>query len=181
MCGDIPSRVIKECAQFLCIPVKKIINQSIIKGKWASIYKKETITPIPKRYPPETIDQLRPIANLMNLNKIQERAIADMVISDMERNLDPSQYGNRKNTSIQHYLVKLIHRILAAVDKNSKKEINAVLCSFVDWRQAYSRQSPAWDQVISEEWGKASVNPSPGRLFQGAPDDSEMERGKIKA
>jgi hypothetical protein len=76
----------------------------------------------------------------MNLNKIQERAIADMVISDMERNLDPSQYGNRKNTSIQHYLVKLIHRILAAVDKNSKKEINAVLCSFANWRQAYSRQ-----------------------------------------
>ena len=63
-----------------------------------------------------------------------------MVINDMEDHLDPSQYGNRKQTSIQHYLVKLIHRILAAVDNNSKKEVNAVLCSFVDWRQAYFRQ-----------------------------------------
>ena len=36
--------------------------------------------------------------------------------------------------------MKLIHRILEAVDKNGKYTINAVLCLFVDWRQAYSRQ-----------------------------------------
>ena len=57
--GDIPARVIKECSQFLSVPVRDMINQSIIKGKWASIYKKEIITPIPKTYPPEKIDQLR--------------------------------------------------------------------------------------------------------------------------
>ena len=91
-------------------------------------------------YPPDTVDSLRPIANLINLNKIQEKAIAEMVIEDMEKNLDPSQYGNRRNTSIQHYLVKLLHRILSSVDNNSGDKINAVLCSFVDWRQAYSRQ-----------------------------------------
>ena len=83
------------------------------------IYKKEKVTPIPKVFPPETIDQLRPIASLINLNKIQEAAIANLVIQDMEENLDPSQYGNRKQTSIQHYLVKLLHRILAGVDNNS--------------------------------------------------------------
>ena len=54
--------------------------------------------------------------------------------------LDPSKYGNRRQASIQHYLVKLLHRILAAVDNNSRGEINAVFCSFVDWRHAYSRQ-----------------------------------------
>ena len=63
-----------------------------------------------------------------------------MVIKDMEDNLDSSQYGNRKHTSIQHYLVKLLHRILATVDRNPRYEIHAVLCLFVDWRQAYSRQ-----------------------------------------
>ena len=36
--------------------------------------------------------------------------------------------------------MKLIHRILAAVDNQSGGEVTAVLCSFVDWRQAYSRQ-----------------------------------------
>ena len=86
------------------------------------------------------IDQLRPIANLLNMNKKQEAAIASLVIQNMEDYLDPSQYGNCKQTSIQHYLVKLLHRILAGIDNISKGEINAVLCSFVDWRQAYSRQ-----------------------------------------
>ena len=51
-------------------------------------------------FPPDTIDQLRPIASLLNFNKIQETAIAGMVIEDMENSLDPSQYGNRKQTSI---------------------------------------------------------------------------------
>ena len=132
--GDIPAKIIKEWAQYLCVPVRDIINKSILIGIWAKIYKKETITPVPKVYPSDLIDNLRPIANLININKIQEKAIAEMVIEDMEANLDPSQYGNRRQTSIQHYLVKLLHRILAAIDNNS------VFCSFVDWRQAYSRQ-----------------------------------------
>ena len=36
-------------------------------------------------YPPDTVASLRPIANLVNLNKIQEKAIAEMVIEDMEK------------------------------------------------------------------------------------------------
>ena len=138
--GDNPTIVIKECAQYLCVPMTNIINRSIHTGTWAKIYKKEIITPIPKIFPPETIDQLQPIANLLNMNKIQEAAIASLVIQDMEDYMDPSQYGNRKETSIQHYLVKLLPRILAGIDNSSKGEINAVLCSFVDWYQAYSRQ-----------------------------------------
>ena len=63
-----------------------------------------------------------------------------MVISDMKDKLDPSQYGNQKHTSIQHYLVRLLHRVLTNVDRNTKGEVKAVLCMFIDWKQAYSRQ-----------------------------------------
>ena len=35
----------------------------------------------------------------------------------------------------------MLHRILSETDKNTKGEITAVICSFVDWQQAYSRQS----------------------------------------
>ena len=52
----------------------------------------------------------------------------EMVISDMKDTLDPSQYGNQKNLSIQHYLVRLLHRVVSSVDRNSKGEVNAVLC-----------------------------------------------------
>ena len=68
-------------------------------------------------FPPETIDQLQPIANLINMNKIQEAAKANLVIQDMEDSMDPSQYDNRKQTSIQHYLVKLLHRMVTATQR----------------------------------------------------------------
>ena len=63
-----------------------------------------------------------------------------MLVSDMENHLNPSQYGNKKSTSTQHYLVKMLHQILASLDKNGNKQGNAILCSFIDWRQANSRQ-----------------------------------------
>ena len=62
-----------------------------------------------------------------------EKIVSEMVICDTSDNLDPSQCGNQKHTSIQQYLVRLLHRILTSV-------VNAVLCMFVDWKQAYSRQ-----------------------------------------
>jgi hypothetical protein len=64
-----------------------------------------------------------------------------MIASDMELHLDPTQYGNRKRTGIQHYLIKMLHRILSETDGNSRGEIKAVLALFIDWQEAYSRQS----------------------------------------
>merc|ERR1712208_259843 len=138
--GDIPAKIIKEFAFFICIPMANIINTLVKVGQWPKIYKKETITPIPKQYPPESMEMLRPISNLPNLNKIMEKIICEMVISDMKKSLDPSQYGNQKHLSIQHYLVRLLHRIVSNIYKNCKGEINAALCMFIDWKQAYSRQ-----------------------------------------
>ena len=63
-----------------------------------------------------------------------------MVISDMKHKMDPKQFGNQKHLGIQHYLIRLLHRILVSTDKNNKGEIAAVLCLFVDWKQAFSRQ-----------------------------------------
>ena len=54
---------------------------------------------------------------------------------------DISQYGNEKNMSIQHYLVKMVHKILTAVDPNSQKEAFAVVLGMIDWSQAFDRQS----------------------------------------
>ena len=137
---DIPAKVIKEFAPYLCIPFSDVINSGLTAGHWPKYYKKETITPTPKQYPPENREMLCPIANLCNFNKIMEKIISEIVISDMEKQLDPSQYGNRKHVSIQHYLIRLVNRILTTVDKNSRGEVNAILCMFIDWKQAYSRQ-----------------------------------------
>ena len=96
--------------------------------------------PIPEQYPPENCEMLRPISVLYNFNKIMEEIISEMVITDIKPNLDPKQFGNQKHLSIQHYLVRLLHRVLSTIDNNSRGEINAALYLFVDWKQAFSRQ-----------------------------------------
>ena len=63
-------------------------------------------------HPPKNLTQLRNISGLLNFDKIYEKLLATMMISDMEAKMDPSQYGNQRGISIQHYLIKMVHRIL---------------------------------------------------------------------
>jgi len=138
--GDIPARIVKRSSNALSAPMAHMIKHSIKTGAWPDSYKMEIITPIGKTVPVETLDQIRPISNLPICDKIQEAVISKLIISDMESKIYPSQYGNQKKTSIQHYLIKMMHNIVTNVDKNSKREINAVLATFVDWKSAYSHQ-----------------------------------------
>ena len=54
------------------------------------------------------------------MNKIAEKCIAELIITDIKAQLDPSQYANQKGIGIQHYLVNMLNRILTALDKMSK-------------------------------------------------------------
>ena len=63
-------------------------------------------------------------------------------MSDIQANMDPSQFGNTKGTSINHYLIKMINRILTALDKNSRREAFAVVANLIGWNKAFPRQCP---------------------------------------
>ena len=64
------------------------------------------------------------------------------MIEDMKSTHDQAQYGNSTGVSTQHYLIKMIDRILNVLDRNNKQEANAVIAQLVDWSQAFDRQSP---------------------------------------
>ena len=85
------------------------------------------------------VTDLRNISGLLNCDRIMETLLAELMTSDMEANLDQSQYGNRKGLSINHYLIKMIHRILTVLDNNSKKNIFAVIAKMIDWSKAFPR------------------------------------------
>ena len=68
--------------------------------------------------------------------------MAELMIADMEAKLDPCQYGDQKGISIQHYLVKMLHRILSVLDNNSRREKFAVVVNLIDWNDAFPRQCP---------------------------------------
>ena len=139
--GDIPMKVIAEFAEELAFPLSNIVNESLIQGVYPKMWKIETVTPVPKVYPAEKLTQLRKISGLVNFSKVTDKIIAEYLTEDMARSRDISQYGNEKGLSIEHYLIKMLHKILCTVDKNSKNEAFAVILSMIDWAQAFDRQS----------------------------------------
>ena len=109
--GDIPPKLAKMFAKELSFPLCDVINSSIILGQWSKLYKKESITPVPKVFPPQSPEELRNISGLLLFNKIAEGLIAELMIADISGQLDPSQYANQKGISLQHYLINMINRI----------------------------------------------------------------------
>ena len=130
--GDIPSKLVKAFAAELSFPLCDIINSSIRLGQWSKLYKAESVTPVPKTFPPKSPDELRNISGLFTFNKIAEKLLAELMISDMAKLLDPSQYANQKGISLQHYLIQMIHQILKDTDNNAKGEVNAVIATLYD-------------------------------------------------
>ena len=48
--------------------------------------------------------------------------MADYILADMAVKPDQQDYGNKKGKYIDHLLVKLLHKILTAVDNNPAKD-----------------------------------------------------------
>ena len=61
----------------------------------------------------------------------------------MKPKIDPSQFGNEKGFSIQHYLVKLVNKIITLLDTNNEHEKYAVMAQLVAWSKAFDKQDPS--------------------------------------
>ena len=85
---------------------------------------------------------LRNISILKNFEKVAETMLAEIMISDMTEKMDQAQYGNCKGVSVQHYLMKMIHKILVELDNSKKGDTFAVVDAMIDWKEAFPRQCP---------------------------------------
>ena len=163
--GDVPGKVWKHLAKQLKKPLTNVINTSIKQGIWPDILKHDTVTPVPKKFPPRTVSELRNISGLLNLDRVFEKIVSKMIIFDMKSKLDPSQYANQKGQSINHYLVKMIDKILSTIDKNEK---HAILATYVDWKEAFPRQCPKLGiESFLKNGVRASLIPVLINYFQG--------------
>ena len=137
--SDIPAKILKRFSSKISKPLSKIVNNCILQGLWPEIFKSEIVTPVPKVPAPKTRDDLRNISGLMNLIKVMEKIICPLIVEDMKSSLDKSQFANQPGLSTQHYLIKLIDRILSVTDKSSKGESVAVLATMIDWAKAFPK------------------------------------------
>ena len=131
--GDIPIKLIKIFGHELSHPLSHIYKRCRDFGEYPDIWKLEIVTPAPKKYPPQTPQELRKISGTPNFSKIFEKILAEVLVEDMAPTSDPSQYGNEKGISTQHYLIKMINRILTCLDKNNNKEAYGIIMELIDW------------------------------------------------
>ena len=78
-------------------------------------------------------------------------------MSDIQVKMDPAQFGNTKGTSINHCLIKIINKILTALEKISRREKFAVVANVIDWNKAFPRQCP---KLGVQSFIKNGVRPS---------------------
>ena len=154
---DIPSALIRENAEFICVPLSHILNTCVARGEYPRVWKIEAQTPIPKEYPVLKIEMLRNISILKNFNKVAETLLSKVMVGDMKEQMDKSQYGNCKGVSVQHYLMKMLDKILSKLDNNGRGDTFAVIASMIDWKQAFPRQCPT---LGVQSWIDNGVRPS---------------------
>ena len=139
--GDIPMKLISNFSFELSRPMAHIVNTCFTQGIYPNLWKLEFVTPVPKVHPPEKLSDLRKISGLFNLSKITDKIIAEIITEDMKVTRDKAQYGNLKKVSVQHYVIKMVHKILTSVDENTISKSMAVILEMIDWKQAFDRQS----------------------------------------
>ena len=64
--GDVPAKIYKEFAAYLAEPLAHVFNSSLLQGKYPNIYKYEISTPVPKKFPIHSVEQMRNISGLLN-------------------------------------------------------------------------------------------------------------------
>lgn len=134
---EIPSALIKFCANELAAPLTILINQSFNGECFPEKLKVAKIKPLLKKGGNKNnIAHYRPIALLPAISKIFEKAMANRVYRFLEKFnlLNKNQYGFRKNRSTTHAVYKYVQEALSYI--NDKYYAVGIL---LDMTKAYDK------------------------------------------
>ena len=131
---DPPRDCIKENASLFALPLRTIFNLSVSTGKWPKVWKVENTSMIPKTKSPETLKQLRPIVITSTWSKVLEKLVRSDIVSDIDANLHPNQFGSRKSLSCVDHLSATLFDLAAPAEDGWI----TVACVF-DFSSAFNR------------------------------------------
>ena len=133
--GDLPKKLVKQCAHILANPVSIIFNKITVQAEYPKQWKIEHQIALPKIFPPESEDQLRNIAKTQFWSKLYESFVGEWLLQVIRPFLDPGQCG-LKGFSTTHYLIQLLQFVHATLDL---KQPHAVLAACIDLSKAFNR------------------------------------------
>ena len=131
--GDIDSRLLGRFPAALAVPLKIIFSQIYKTSSWPDLWKKETVTLIPKNRSPNALSQLRNISCTPFFSKLLETFMLDGLKEDVA--LSDSQFGGKKRQGVDHMLIETWDEIHKGLEGGA----TAVNIMAVDYEKAFNR------------------------------------------
>ncbi|MDV3196382.1 MAG: reverse transcriptase family protein, partial [Candidatus Phytoplasma stylosanthis] len=124
---EIPVTLIKECKDYIAMPICTLINQSLFTGDFPSKLKISVVRPIYKKGDKNLIENYRPVSLLPVFSKIFEKAVNIQLQEYLQKNklITESQHGFRKSHSTNSALISLTDNIYRAWDRS---QTTAAIC-----------------------------------------------------
>jgi hypothetical protein len=133
---NIPTTVLKQCAQSIKIPLTKLFNRSLAEGTVPTQWKVAKICPVHKKGSKEEASNYRPISLLSVTSKTLERCIYNRIIPDLKTQLTPFQHGFISGKSTQTQLLEVYDKIGRIVDERG--QVDSI---FLDFSKAFDSVS----------------------------------------
>ena len=116
----LPTPLLKRFVSILAAPITRIVNSSLISGRFPDSLNHAVITPLLKNPPldPQDMASYRPVPGLSFLSKLIERAVLFRLSSHVVdfNLLSPSQSAYRTNYSTKTALLAIQNDLLVAAD-----------------------------------------------------------------
>ena len=119
--GDIPRQQLNQYTFEYAEPTSIIFNKIIKDADWPRqwVVEQTIVLSKSKTTLAEDEDALRTISKTQLLSKVLEGILGDYILPVIDQYIDPGQCGGLKNTSISHYLVKLLDFVHQTLDKRT--------------------------------------------------------------
>ena len=118
---NIDTYVIKLVSQDILAPLTHIINISITKSTFPSIWKHAKVLPLLKKGDPLITKNYRRVALLPIFSKILERVVFNQLVSYLESNnlIHPNHHGSRSGHNTATALIQMYDTWVEEVDKGN--------------------------------------------------------------
>ena len=135
---NLPTLVLKECAEVLAPSITAVINFSLREGVQLTNWKKANVSPIFKKGNSKLTENYRPISLLPVISKVQERCVASRLVPHIKNTLYSFQHGFQKGKSCVTQLLEVFQDIGQALDCGVETDI-----IYLDFAKAFDSVCPA--------------------------------------
>ncbi len=149
---DIPSGLLKLCAQGIASSLSELFNRSFSQGRFPLEWKSALVVPVFKRGTRSDPGNYRPIALLPIVSKVMEKIVHNKLSNFLRPWLNNNQSGFKKRDGTVPQLIRLAQTWSEAIDES--KYVGVV---FFDLRKAFDR---VWHEGLLEKLRAAGVSGS---------------------